>query len=160
MSKSDQESGRRDHRYTLTRTIDAPVAEVWQYWTSDDHLKHWFGPKGFEILEVQADLRVGGQWRTRMRSSDGGAHTTYGVYTDIANRSRLVMTQSWEDSTDQSEITVTLAEKGDGTEVVFEHRLLESGESRDSHAGGWSEALDNLERYVASSPTGTSATTT
>ena len=149
MRESSRESDRRDHGYTLTRTLDTPVARVWQYWTDVDHLTRWFGPRGFEILEASFDLRVGGKWRTRMRSSRGDMHTTHGVYIEVTDRSRLVMTQCWEGSTDRSEITVTLTEKGDGTEVVFEHRRLESAEARDSHAEGWSEALDRLERHAA-----------
>ena len=147
MKEPEQAPEQRDHRYSLTRTIGAPVTEVWRYWTSENHLKHWFGPKGFEILEVSVDLRVDGEWKARLQASDGSEHTTYGVFTAVVEPSRLVMTQTWEGSTNQSEIAVSLTENGSGTEVVFDHRLLESIQSRDSHAEGWSEALDRLERY-------------
>ena len=149
MRENSQEPDSRDHGYTLTRTLDTPAARVWQYWTDEDHLKRWFGPKGFEILEASLDLRAGGKWRTRMRSATGDVHTTHGVYTEVVDRSRLVMTQCWEGSTDRSEITVTLTGKKHGTEVVFEHRRLASADARDSHAEGWSEALDRLERHAA-----------
>lgn len=37
----------------LTRTIHAPPEEVYRAWTEPDRLRRWFGPDGFEVLEVE-----------------------------------------------------------------------------------------------------------
>ncbi|TQV78058.1 SRPBCC domain-containing protein [Exilibacterium tricleocarpae] len=138
----------KDPEYTISRIVNAPIARVWRLWTEPDHLRHWFCPKGFTVLEVGIDAQVGGQWMTRMRSSDGGSHTTLGVFREVIEAERLVFTQSWEGSEHHSIITVTLKESGDATEIVFNQAYLESEASRDSHAEGWDEALDNLQRYI------------
>ena len=135
--------------YTLKRFVNAPVGDVWRYWTNPEHLLQWFGPAGFQILDVTTDLTVNGKWTTRMQSSDGSIHLTHGVYLEIKEESRLTMSQQWDGSNHSSEITVSLIAKGSGTEVVFEHRFLESVPSRESHAEGWNEALDSFERYIA-----------
>ena len=136
--------------YTISRVLDAPILRVWRLWTEAEHLRQWFCPEGFEVLEVVIDPQVGGQWTTRMRSPDGGSHTTFGVFREMVEKKRLVFTQSWEGSEHQSVITVTLKERGKATEIVFNQAYLESQEARDSHAEGWGEALNNLETYVVS----------
>jgi hypothetical protein len=48
----------------LTRTIPAPPDEVYRSWTEPDRLRRWFGPDGFDVAEVELDLRPGGRHRT------------------------------------------------------------------------------------------------
>ncbi len=137
-----------DLAYTHNRFVIATVSDVWNYWTSQTHLLHWFGPSGIRILEVTTDLRINGKWTARMQSPDGTTYLTHGLYLDIQEPSKLVMTQQWEGSNHSSEITVHLLACGKGTDIVFVQRYLESVHSRETHAEGWDEALDNLERYV------------
>ena len=44
----------------LERTVPAPVAEVWQLWTTRSGIESWWSPDGFTIEVRNLDLRPGG----------------------------------------------------------------------------------------------------
>ncbi len=47
---------------TITRVFDAPRDLVFAMWTSQEHMRRWFGPKDFTIIEhdMAVDFRPGG----------------------------------------------------------------------------------------------------
>ncbi len=45
---------------TLERTLKAPLAEVWELWTTKDGIESWWGPEGFSVTVQKLDLRAGG----------------------------------------------------------------------------------------------------
>jgi uncharacterized protein YndB with AHSA1/START domain len=66
----------------------------------------------------------------------------------------MVMTHSWEDAEGRPErvTTITLTFEALGpkrTRLVLLQTGLASLASRDGHGEGWSETLDNLERFLA-----------
>ena len=48
---------------TLTRTIRAPRAKVFDAFVNPDQLRRWFGPRGHTVAETTVDARVGGRYR-------------------------------------------------------------------------------------------------
>ena len=48
-----------DRPFVISRALDAPREIVFKAWTEAEQLKHWFGPKGFDILSCTMDLRAG-----------------------------------------------------------------------------------------------------
>ena len=46
-------------------------------------------------------------------------------------------------------VTVTLAARGDKTELTLTQRMFESVSARDEHNRGWSSALECLDEYLA-----------
>ena len=46
-------------------------------------------------------------------------------------------------------MTVTLAARGDRTEMTFRQTGFETDEDRDGHREGWSECFDRLEEHLA-----------
>jgi len=48
-------------RVTLERTYAAPIAMVWELWTTKDGIESWWGPHGFRVEVHSIDLRVGGE---------------------------------------------------------------------------------------------------
>ena len=80
--------------------------------------------------------------------------TMQGVYKEIVRPERIVFTHAWigDDGKPEHEtlVTVTLVERGGKTEMTFHQGLFASMESRDSHAGGWSESFDKLEKHLES----------
>jgi uncharacterized protein YndB with AHSA1/START domain len=48
-------------RVTLERTFPAPIAHVWELWTTKAGIESWWGPNGFRALVHSIDLRVGGE---------------------------------------------------------------------------------------------------
>jgi uncharacterized protein YndB with AHSA1/START domain len=57
--------------FVLTRTFDAPRELVFAAFTQLQHLQHWMGPKGFERVDCQVDLRPGGVFHYGMRAPGG-----------------------------------------------------------------------------------------
>ena len=53
-------------RITLERTFAAPIAHVWELWTTKDGVESWWGPDGFRVEVHAIDLRVGGEMRYSM----------------------------------------------------------------------------------------------
>ena len=45
---------------TLHRTFNAPLALVWDMWTTKEGIESWWGPPGFEVVVGKLELRVGG----------------------------------------------------------------------------------------------------
>ena len=48
-------------RVTLERTFPAPIAMVWELWTTKEGIESWWGPHGFRVEVHSIDLRVGGE---------------------------------------------------------------------------------------------------
>src|SRR4029079_16372857 len=44
----------------LERTFKAPLADVWDLWTTKDGIESWWGPEGFSVTVHTLDLRAGG----------------------------------------------------------------------------------------------------
>jgi uncharacterized protein YndB with AHSA1/START domain len=84
--------------FVISRVFDAPRDLVWKLWTEEKHLKHWWGPKGFTIVSVRADLRPGGAMHYGMRSPDGTETWGRFVYREIVAPERLVFIVSFSDS--------------------------------------------------------------
>ena len=115
-----------------------------------EHATRW-GPKGFTTPEREFDARPGGRWHAVMISPDGRTYRQHGVVREVVPKERLAFTFVWDDSPDvEMLVTVTFAERGGKTEMVFRQTGLPSAESRDGHRGGWDEAFDGLAHVDAS----------
>lgn len=88
-------------RIVLERTFDAPIADVWELWTTKDGLESWWGPEGFRVEVHELDLRVGGRLRYSMiaatpqmlafmkQSGMPPSHEAHLRYTEIVPNERL-----------------------------------------------------------------------
>lgn len=102
---------------TMTRTFDAPRELVWQAWTDPAHFAQWFGEPGSTIpLETASmDVRPGGEWSVVMHVPAEGQIPFAGVYREVVEPERLVLTlrdpggSGWEEV-----MTVVLTDLGDG----------------------------------------------
>jgi uncharacterized protein YndB with AHSA1/START domain len=83
--------------FTILRIFNAPRELVWKAWTEPEHLKHWWGPKGFTWMEGTMDFRPRGIFHYGMRSPAG--HEMWGkfLYREIVPPERLVFTVSFSD---------------------------------------------------------------
>ncbi len=143
----------RRQTLTITRVIDAPRALVFRAWTDAALAARWWGPRGFTATECRIDARVGGAYRTVMRSPDGTEHRQRGVCRDVIPPERLVFTFAWEDAQGglgpETLVTVTLAEEGGKTRLTLRHEGFETSTARDGHQEGWGSALERLAEAVA-----------
>jgi uncharacterized protein YndB with AHSA1/START domain len=136
------------HTLILRRTFEAPCILVWKVWTQAEHLVRWICPAGFRVLFAEADLQIGGKWRSGMRSPEGNDYIHCGEYLEIDQPSRLVFTHRWERNDLEprvtTKVTVVLCERDGKTDMTFIQSGLGSEESACSHRHGWTGAFDNL----------------
>ena len=60
-----------DREVVLKRIFDAPRRMVFEAMTKPELLKRWMGPRGWELVVSEIELRVGGKWRSVLRSPEG-----------------------------------------------------------------------------------------
>ncbi|RSN65904.1 activator of HSP90 ATPase [Amycolatopsis sp. WAC 04182] len=145
-----------DLEIVMTRSFDAPRVLVFDAWTKPELVRRWFGPRDWEVVECEIDLRVGGRWRYRLHHGDGKEMLLQGVYQEIDRPERLVSLETNEGcdaSEGQALATLTLVER-DGvttlTQVVrygskrIRDAVLESGMER-----GVGEGFDKLAESMA-----------
>lgn len=73
-----------------TRVIRAPRELVWRIWTDPEHLRNWWGPRGFTNTFHEFDLRPGGAWRFIMHGPDGADYQNESVFVEVTRPERLV----------------------------------------------------------------------
>jgi uncharacterized protein YndB with AHSA1/START domain len=76
----------------LERNIDVPRDLVWEAWTQPDHVKQWFAPRPWSIVDCEIDLQPGGIFRSVMRSPEGEDYPNVGCFLEVVPNERLVWT--------------------------------------------------------------------
>jgi len=85
-----------DTELLLTRRFRAPRALVFEAFTKPEHLRYWWGPRGYELISCDMDFRVDGTWRFVQRAPDGNEYAFRGIYKEIRSPERLVYTFEFE----------------------------------------------------------------
>lgn len=143
-----------DTSVQITRVIPATRDEVFRAWTEPEQMRHWACPEGAEVLDVAADLTVGGSYHIRMRVADGGVYTAFGTYREIERPSRLVYTWDWREpdhAVGETRVSVRFRDLGESTEVELVHDLFPAAEAAEGHRQGWTSCLDRLEGLFSAS---------
>ncbi len=137
---------------TLKRRLNAPPAKVYAAWTDPEKLARWFGPSQVKAGSVQAeiDVRVGGRYRLSFTMDDGEYHQVGGVYREVVPNQRLVLSWAWHSTPErESQLTISLKPDGAGTLLTLHHEQFFDQAARDGHERGWTDILDQLEKYLA-----------
>ena len=145
-----------DRVLVLNRVFTAPRSLVFRAFSSAEHLANWFGPKNFTLPFCETDFRPGGAYRLCMRGPDGKDYWLEGVYREIVEPERIVMTWGRNGAGDphpgHTVVTVTLEEVAGGkTRLTLHQATFDTAEARDGHQHGWTEALERLADYVEKS---------
>jgi uncharacterized protein YndB with AHSA1/START domain len=139
----------------ITRIINAPRDLVFAAWTDPAHLRHWWGPKDYPATHIEMDARPGGRWRGCLTSTaDDRELWQHGTFREVVRPERLVFTFIWEEDGErglETLVTVTFADEGSKTRLVFRHAPFQSIAERDGHHGGWSSTFDRLAEHLARS---------
>lgn len=112
-----------DRTLTVSRTIAAPRALVFDAFTDPDHLARWWGPDGFTITTSAFDMRPGGVWRFIMHGPDGRDYQSRVVYDEIVPPQRLVFHHTGDAEPDLEKVhhstTILFEDLGDRTRVTL-----------------------------------------
>ena len=160
-AKTSSATNASERELIITRVFDAPREVVFRAWTEPEHLKQWWGPRGFTNPVCEVDLRIGGAWQIVMRAPDGVEYPGGGVYREIIRPERLVFSNSALDKDGNPIIdgltTVTFADHGGKTKLTLQTRAaaLVSYAARmlDGMEAGWSQSLERLAEKLASATT-------
>jgi uncharacterized protein YndB with AHSA1/START domain len=155
-----------DRNLVLERVFDAPRELVFKAFSDAEHLKHWWGPRGWTLSECSLDFRPGGTWHYCMKCIDKSKGDFYGmeswgkaVYQEIVEPEKIVYMDYFSDADGNEvetmpscEITMNFIEHGGKTKLVSEGRyesaaalknVLEMGMEQ-----GIAETWDRLEEHL------------
>ena len=136
-------------RLVLRRTLAAPPATVFEFWTTPDHMKEWFAPSDtYTNPFIEVDLREGGTYRIAFLSEDGQQAVVGGRYVTVDPPEKLAFTWQWESPHEfeghETLVTVEFLACEAGTELVLTHERFPNDAMRSLHSQGWAGTLDRL----------------
>ena len=146
------EPGRQD--IVFRHVFDAPREIVWKALTDPSLIPNWYGPRIYEAIVDEMDVRPGGRWRFINRNAEGVEFGFHGVYHDIVAPERIVQTNEFEGMPGHVGLeTGTLTEK-DGKTTFESIALFPSVEDRDMNVAngmewGARETYQRLEEVIA-----------
>jgi uncharacterized protein YndB with AHSA1/START domain len=111
----------------------------------------WFGPPGCELLSVEADARVGGQYRITMQKPGSGPYCVTGAYTQVEPNRTVRFTWQWvglPGYKGETIVTIHLCEAPGGTELVLRQEGFSNEKQREGHEHGWTGGLGNLAQVL------------
>lgn len=142
----------------LERVIDVPRELVWAAWTRPEHLKHWFCPRPWQLVECELDLRPGGIFRTVMRGPEGEEPEGAGCYLEVVENEKLVWTDALgpgfrpaAEPFFTAEIRMEPEDRGTTRYTAIARHATPGARKRHEEMGfheGWGAALDQLVELV------------
>lgn len=130
-------------KISVSTTVSAPIAQVWDAYTSPEDIKQWNAASDdWHTTSATVDLREGGVFSSRMEAKDGSFGFDFaGTYTKIVEHKRI------EYSFGDRGATVEFAEKGKDVTVTVEFDS-EPTHSVEQQRDGWQAILDNFKKHV------------
>ncbi len=128
----------------MTRFFDASRERVFRAFAEPQQLVTWWGPTGMSVIDHDIDVRVGGAWRTTIRSETGDEYTMSGVYREISAPHRLVFTWAWERDGSRGHetvVTIQFSEAEGRTKLSFLQEFFDTEETKNAHEAGWHETF-------------------
>ena len=147
---------------TISRVYDAPRALVWQAWTEIEHVKNWWGPRGFTTTTQSREVKAGGVWRFVMHGPDGTDYPNWVTYLEVRPPERLVYAHGTGADAVEFHTTVTFEALGPRKTRLTLHAVFVTAE-RHRHAmetvGAIEGGKQTLERLAGELETMTSKET-
>jgi uncharacterized protein YndB with AHSA1/START domain len=133
----------------ISKTIQAPIEEVFDAWLNPEMLSQFILPmKGMPHPQTDNDPHEGGDFTIIMQVGDEKIPHT-GTYLTINRPHELVFT--WESPFSIEGSTVALqflALDDNQTRLELTHRKFIDEQTRSNHEGGWGNILDSLDDVV------------
>jgi uncharacterized protein YndB with AHSA1/START domain len=131
---------------TIETSIKAPVEKVWQFWSSPQHIMKWNNASDdWHTTKSENDLRVGGQFLSRMEAKDGSFGFDFGgVYDEVKKNELIAYTLG-----DGRKVVNEFTAQGNTTDIKITFEA-ESMNPVEMQKGGWQAILDNFKKYTES----------
>lgn len=130
-------------KVTIETTVKAPIAKVWAAWTTPNDIKKWnTASDDWHTTQAAVDLRVGGEFSSRMEAKDGSFGFDFaGTYTKVVPNALL------EFSFGERSAKVEFL-NGEGGVTVRETFDAEAENSVEQQRQGWQSILNNFAKHV------------
>jgi uncharacterized protein YndB with AHSA1/START domain len=131
-------------KITVETTVQAPVEKVWEYWTEPTHIKQWnSASEDWHTPIAENDLRVGGNFLSRMEAKDGSFGFDFGgTYDEVKLHEVIAYSLG-----DGRKVAITFKGQDQVTQVV-ETFDAETENSAELQQQGWQAILDNFKKYA------------
>lgn len=129
---------------TVQNTINAPIEQVWEKWTTPQHIMKWNNASDdWHTPFAENDFQVGGKFKYTMASKDDTMRFDFeGVYTTVLDFSVIEY-----EIIDGRKVKITFEQNESGTKVI-ESFDPETENSEELQEQGWQAILDNFKKYV------------
>ncbi|WP_100611871.1 SRPBCC family protein [Confluentibacter lentus] len=133
-------------RITIKANVKSSAKKVWELWTNPKHIVKWnTASEDWHTPRAENDLRVGGQFLSRMEAKDGSFGFDFiGIYDEVEPLKRIAYTME-----DGRKAEIDFKENQESVEIitVFD---AESQNPIDMQRTGWQAILDNFKIYAES----------
>ena len=157
--------------FTLSRTFGATQAQLFAAFTEPELMKHWWAPKGVDIVKATMDLRPGGSYHYCMRPPQGPDMWGKFAFLEVEAPRRLVFLNSFSDADGglsrhpmaptwpaQMHSVFLFEPAADGAQFTMEWSPHEGSveetatfnAGRDGMKAGWTGTLNQLDAWLAS----------
>lgn len=152
----------------LEREFDAPKEMIFKAFSEAEHLKRWWGPRGWELTVCDLDFREGGAWHYCMKGVDENLGDFFGfeswgkaVYHNIIQDEKIEYTDYFSDAegNESPDMPATLStvmfHEQDGKTKLINRAEYDTPESLKTvlemgMEQGITETWDRLEEYITS----------
>ncbi|MEC5142435.1 SRPBCC family protein [Chitinophaga sp. 212800010-3] len=133
-------------KITVSATVNAPVAKVWEAWSEPEHIKKWNSASpDWHTPRAENDLRTGGKFSSRMEAKDGSFGFDFGgVYDEVRVHEYIAYTME-----DGRTVVIDFAGNGNTTKIA-ETFDAEGTNPAEMQRAGWQAILDNFKKYAES----------
>lgn len=129
---------------TVSTTVQAPAVNVWQFWTSPQHITQWcFAIDTWHTPKAENDVRPGGKFISRMEAKDGSVgFDLEGVYEEVIENKLITYTMA-----DSRKVKIVFSDEHGSTHITetFDPETMNPIEMQQA---GWQAILDNFKKYV------------
>lgn len=150
-----------EKKLIVSRTFPAPRPLVFETYSSCTHLKEWWGPRTWPMVECSLEFKEGGRWHYCLRGpKPEDTSWGLGIYETIRRPETLIYRDYFSNEASEINeempgmlISIEFQEKGEETTVVSTTEF-DSNETRDSiiemgAIDGFTETWDRLEEYLS-----------
>jgi uncharacterized protein YndB with AHSA1/START domain len=142
----------------VSRVVRASRQRVFDAWTKPEQMQKWMGPVGWQVPELEADVRTGGKYRIVYRGTPEPAPgetpqeltgACYGTYMDVVPPEMLRYTwrADWAPG-EETVVTIQLSEVEGGTLVELRQEGFKGSEAAARHQLGWTGSLGKLAAFA------------
>jgi len=149
METKEKATSTANRQISVKRLLNAPVNMVFEVWTKPEHIKNWWGPRGFTNTISKMDFKNNGEWISVMHGPDGTNYDNKSVFVEIVKNEKIVLRHFAPDF----ELAATFVKQGNKTLLTITNtfdsaELLKKVVEEFGAAEGLKQNVDKLEEYL------------